>query len=173
MVPLSDPSELGHAAVRVEIDADHGVGTYRRLVVVVWRHETRAAAVARVGRALKELSAQTRGPVGLLQVVEPTASPPGAEAKQALAHMLKTSAGTVACSALAYLGGGVKMAAARAFITGVAMLSRPAFPHVVFPTVEEAAEWHVKRLGDEAARAAKIASAVAEIAAAIDAGKTG
>jgi hypothetical protein len=130
----------------LETDADHALGVLGNLLVIVWRHRTLPAAVARASRALRVLISEN-GSVGILQIAEVTTKAPDGAAREAIAKMLAEGKGHVTCSSLAYLGTGFWMASARAFVTGLTTLSRPGFPHVVFGTIEEAAEWHARLLG--------------------------
>jgi len=157
----------GAALQTVEVDPDHAVGTLHDLLILVWRHETRPDAVLRASLALKALAAQHPKGVGLLQVAEVTTKPPDGPARRAVSQMLNDGQGSVLSSSLVYLGTGFWMASARAFVTGLTLLSKPAFPHVVFASVEEAAAWHARLLASDATRSA-ILGAVRHLTFALD-----
>jgi hypothetical protein len=128
----------------LEVDRDHAVATWANLMVIVWRGQTQPVAVLRAEKALEELMATYTDGVGLLQVAEPTAPPPDGASRAAVAKMLESGRGRITSSSLVYAGTGFYMAAARAFVTGLSLLTRAGFPHEVFATVPEAAEWHAR-----------------------------
>jgi len=123
-----------------EHDDQHGVGAWRNVLIVVWRKETRADAVDGVSAVLGELIHKHRD-VALLQVIEERATAPDADARRALSAMLKQHGASIRCSALVYEGDGFKAATLRAIVTGIALLSRPAYPHVVFASTLAAINW--------------------------------
>jgi hypothetical protein len=128
------------------IDEDFAIGRVENLVIVLWIQETEAAAIRRVAEVLRAAHRDRNEPVGLLQVVLHGSKGPDQEAREALVEMLRGGKGVIAASAVVYPGQGFLMAAARAFVSGVAMLARPGFPHMVFPTRGEAAEWLARLL---------------------------
>jgi hypothetical protein len=128
------------------IDEDFAIGRVDNLVIVLWIQETEAAAIRRVSEVLRAAHRDRGEPVGLLQVVLHGSKGPDQEAREALIEMLRTGKGVLAASAVVYPGQGFLMAAARAFVSGVAMLARPGFPHMVFPTRGEAADWMARLL---------------------------
>src|SRR6188768_1005037 len=68
-------------------DAAHGVGTWRNVLIAVWRTETTPRAVAGVSKVLGEL-VKRHAEVAILQVVEADASAPDSDARRALSDML-------------------------------------------------------------------------------------
>ena len=157
----------------VEADHDHAVGTLHNLLIIVWRRETLASAVERAAVILRVLLLRFPDGVGLLQVAEPTTTPPDSAARGALGKMLKEGEKGegkkgIVCSAVVYTGTGFWMAAARAFVTGMTMLSKLGFPHVIFATVPEAADWHARLLSDEHTSRGAILAAVQALTEAID-----
>jgi hypothetical protein len=60
--------------------------------------------------------------------------------------VLRAAGKSVACSGIVFEGTGFKMAAVRAIVTGLTMLARPEFPHLVFADVQEASKWMCARL---------------------------
>lgn len=126
-------------------DPDHAVARVGNLVVVVWVGETRAHDVRHVGELLRGL-ARPVGKLGLLQVILHQAKPPEQDTREALIEVLRAGRDRLAASAVVYPGDGFIMAAARAFVSGIAMLARPGFPHVVFSGRDEACEWIARLL---------------------------
>ena len=144
----SKPISGFHAsAIRVlELDRDHAVGAGANVLAIIWRHHTTIAAIDRAERHLHALMADYPDGVGLLQLAEPTATPPSGVTRAALAAMLKSGSPGIKSSSLVYAGTGFHMAAARAFVTGLRMLTSFSFPHEIFATVDQAADWHARLL---------------------------
>lgn len=131
----------------VHVDDKHAVGVWRNDVLVIWRGETEARAVERLRGVLNRVAMQQGMKLGILQYVLPDAPiPTSKEVREQLALMLQEARRTVACSAMVAPGTGFRIAAGRAMVTGLTMLVRPGFPHVVFSTLEEAAEWQSRLL---------------------------
>jgi hypothetical protein len=130
----------------LEVDPNHAAGIWRNLLVVYWLGDTRPGAVARLTQPMLRLGAQFEDGIGLMQVVGPKTAAPTSEARAALATLLKAGREVIVCSSLVVPGVGFRMAAARGLATGLIMLARPPFPHEVYATVEQAAEWQCTRL---------------------------
>ncbi len=126
-------------------DPNYAVGRAGDLLVVLWIGETTPAAVRRVAELVR--TSRDRGErVGLLQVILHAAKPPDQETREALIELVRGGRDVLAASAVVYPGDGFVMAAARAFVSGIAMLARPGFPHMVFPSRPEAADWIARLL---------------------------
>lgn len=135
------------AALRpIELDQAHAIGVWRNVVFALWYEQTTAAAVVRLTSALRRVRSWHPQGVGLIQVVMPSAKQPEKEARDAIQGMLALGSRVITSSALVVPGVGFRIAWIRAFITGLAMVSRPEFPHVVFATLEEAADWQHRLL---------------------------
>jgi len=130
----------------LEVRDAHAFAYWRNMLILVWRRETDSSAVRRARHHLIELIKRHPDGVGLMQVALPEAEPPDSDARGAITDMLAAGRGTVACSSVIYGGTGFWMASVRALVAGVAMLARPGFPHQVFATVDEAADWHARLL---------------------------
>jgi hypothetical protein len=128
----------------LEVDKDHAMGTWGNMLIIVWRGITYIPTIERCMVAMSELIAAYPAGIGLLQVAEMTAKPPDGAVRAAVARMLASGRDHVTSSSLVYSGTGFWMAACRAFVTGLTLLSRPGFPHEVFATVDEAANWHAR-----------------------------
>ncbi len=139
---MSDPFEL----VFLVRDPDHSVARIGNLVLVAWVGETRAHDVRAVAELLHRLPRSRAEKIGLLQIVMHAAKPPDQETREALIELVRGGREILAASAVVYPGDGFIMAAARAFVSGIAMLARPGFSHVVFPTRAEASEWIARLL---------------------------
>lgn len=151
-----------------EHDDQHGVGAWRNLLIVVWRKDTRAAAVDGVSAVLTELTRRHRD-VALLQVIEEGATAPDADARRALSAMLRQHGGAIRCSAIVYEGDGFRAATLRAVVTGIALLSRPAYPHVVFASTIAAINWTARHFSqDGPVYAEQVRNAVDELRVMLD-----
>jgi hypothetical protein len=149
-------------------DAEHGVGVWRNLLIAVWRKETRAGAVDGVSAVLGEL-AQNHRDVALLQVIEEGALAPDPDARRAISNMLKQHGSVIRCSAVVYEGDGFRAATLRGVVTGIALLSRPLYPHVVFASAISAINWTARHFSQEGpAWAEQVRNAVDELRVTLD-----
>lgn len=168
--PLS-PRDLTPGLQELELaahDEAHAVATWRNLLIAVWRTETRAAAVERVSQVLGMLAVRHRD-VALLQVVEAGATAPDADARRVISRMLKEHADVIRCSAVVYEGDGFRAATLRAVVTGIALLSRPPYPHVVFGSTIAAINWTARHFShDGLVWAEQARNAVGELRSELD-----
>ena len=131
-------------------DENFALGALGSVVIAIWRRETTLGAVAELTAYIAECSVRHRGGVGLLQVIEDTATPPSAATRRALAHMHSSHATHIRRSALVYTKPGFAGAAVRMVMTGVAMLHPPAFEHELFGSVRDAIPWLEQNSGEGA-----------------------
>jgi hypothetical protein len=83
--------------------------------------------------------------------------------------MLKEHGGVIRCSAVVYEGDGFRAATLRAVVTGIALLSRPLYPHVVFASSISAVNWTARHFSqDGPAWAEQMRNAVDELRVALD-----
>ena len=125
-------------------NADCVVGTWRSVVVAVWRLETRVDALIHMESLLRR-HAIVHKRIGVLQVLEPTVRPLDAEQRGALEATMR-SCSAICGSAVVYEGSGFQAAAVRAVVAGIAALRRHPFPHQVFAEVSNAAEFVAQHL---------------------------
>jgi hypothetical protein len=157
---------LASDLVVLAIDSDHAIARSGNLLVVLWIRETRPDAVQRVAGLVRSTHEERSEQLGLLQVALPGAANPEQPAREALIQLVRSSKGALAASAVVYPGEGFIMAAARAFVSGIAMLARPGFPHLVFPTRVEASDWLARLLPKQAGRywtAREVAAVIDEL----------
>jgi len=129
--PPSDADTL-----RIENDVDDCIrATWCNVGIAVWRVYTLVPDIDAVGSMLTRLAAEHPQGVGLVQVVEIGAIVPTADARVALARMLREGSGFIRCAALVYLGTGFGAAVVRGVVTGLSLLSRHEFPHEVKESV--------------------------------------
>ncbi len=160
---------VGRAPVTVHARDDaHCVGTWKNVAISVWRTQTRPAAVARMSQILGELVSRHHD-VALIQVVEGGATAPDADARRAISTMLRLYSDSIRCSAVVFESDGFRAATLRAVVTGIALLSRPPYPHVVFASTIAAINWtarHFAADGPDFAEEAR--DAVSELRRALD-----
>lgn len=151
---------------------DYAVGSQDRFLVFVWRHNTTAVEIAYGVGMMAELASRYPHGVHLMQVIEESAVLPDAETRAAISTMLREAADYVAFSSVTHEGGGFRGSVIRSIVTGLLMLHKPVFPHIVFDTAEHALEKHAATLGvspnDPLIRG--VAQAVNEVRAAIISG---
>jgi hypothetical protein len=143
-VPVRDAKTLGLEVVHT--DRDHIVGTWRNVLVCIWRHETQGSAIRNMKPVIDRLKSTNPAGVAMLTVLEPNASLPTTEARDELPKLFKDVAKGMACSALVFEGVGFRSAAIRALTTTFNLLTAQPFPHRVFATVTEAEAMFVERL---------------------------
>lgn len=104
-----------------------------------------------------------------MQVVEESAIVPDAPARNALADLLRDAAGSVTLSSVTHEGGGFRASLIRGIVTGLLLVSKPTFPHMVFESTERALAKHAEALSlaPSDALIMRVASAVHELRAAI------
>ena len=66
---------------------------------------------------------------------------PSSEVRTALARFMTEGARVIRSSAVAFEGAGFRAAAVRGVVTGLTMLARQPYPHKVFATMTDAAQW--------------------------------
>jgi hypothetical protein len=145
---MSATSRERYAARVVGEDPDYRMVTWGPIFILIWRRNTTMAGVARLYECYGEHAKQ--GSCAILTVIEQGAPMPSSEVRTALAKFLSGAADTLKISAVAFEGAGFRAAAVRGVVTGLTMLARQPFPHKIFPTVDQAAQW----LGTSFAQAA-------------------
>lgn len=133
-------------------DAHHSSGSWRNLVITVWRKETELEAVRRMEQTMLQLLVSYPGGVGLLIVIESGAKLPSDAAREAIAStMRKLGDQLLGCGYVAE-GDGFASAAVRYVIIGLIMLARPTYKYTIVKTVPDVARWmaaQVTRAGQE------------------------
>lgn len=124
-------------ATDVTRDREHCRGLLPNLVVAHWFGETTLSAVHGLDTLVRKASTRYPDGICLIQVVSAGAAMPSAEARAELAALLRRGSALVG-SAVVMPGVGFRVATARAVVTGLAMMVRPPFPHVVHASVADA-----------------------------------
>jgi hypothetical protein len=144
------PESAGPSLRLVSCDANHFSGTWGPVNVVIWRREPLVETVRLLQIRLRAFAQScATGRCSLLTIVEAGAPMPSAEARTALANMLRFNASEVICSAVAMEGVGFRAAAVRAVADGLSIVARQPFPHKTFATADAATSW----LGSQLAKA--------------------
>jgi hypothetical protein len=146
--------------VVVEATATHTIGLWRNFAVVIWRRETVPEGLTALQTKLGELSRQHPKNVCLMQVIESTGTAPETEVRTALAQLLTSFHEHIVSSSIVFEEAGFRAAVVRAVVTGVTLLARFGFPHVVFSAVGEAAVWHARLAKKGEVRASELVEAV-------------
>lgn len=131
------------------VDSDHIVAVRNHLVISIWRGETTGPAVRELNTIIQDAAKRAIRGVGLVQVVEASASLPDGAGRHELGVMLSASRNCVKSSAVIYEGDGLKAAAVRCTVTTLTLVAKPPFPHKIFGDLQEAAIWHVLQLPPE------------------------
>lgn len=151
-----------------ESTPDHALGSFRTACLFVWRKKTTARAVEALGELCAKHIEGAGRPGVLLGLVEPTSAPHEAEAKAAVAAMMRNDrGGRLVGSALVFEGQGFGAATVRFMATGLAMLARPAYPHRTFSSPADGARFLCEKLALAGGATAPFTEA--ELAAALSA----
>jgi hypothetical protein len=124
-----------------EVTRDHIIMAWKNVVFVIFRHETTLPGVAGLQSAYDQQKELCPEGVYLVTIVEQGAPMPSASVRDALAKFLASGAGHTRMSAVVHEGGGFSAAAVRGVVTGLALLARLPYPHRVFATMDDAADW--------------------------------
>jgi hypothetical protein len=149
---LLEARTIGHQKVTnqqlivLEATASHTIGTWRNFALVIWRRETVLAGLIGVRTQLTELSKRYPKNVCLMQIIEKNGAAPEPVVRTAIADTLTSFREHIIGSSIIFEESGFKAAVVRAVVSGVTLLAKFGFPHVVFSAVGEASVWHA-RLG--------------------------
>lgn len=128
--------------VRIEVSTrDVVFGLWERVALALWRGKTTVVALRRGAEILANHAAACGNRALLLTVVEQHVPLPTLEARMELVSLLTKANGLVERSALVFEGEGFRAASVRAVVAGVALFSRPDYPHRVFASVGSAARF--------------------------------
>lgn len=117
---------------------DYLFATWGDLVIAVWRGVTTLTGVRLGQHFFQQHAQQCPSGVLLMTIIEEGAPAPGTQERAALGMLLQSETGRTRRSAVVYEGTGFRAATVRSVVTGLALISRPPFPHKVFATVAEA-----------------------------------
>jgi hypothetical protein len=136
---------MSEPALVLRVDDNHAVATWRRVFVHIWRMHATVDAVRGSAAYLQRFSADTPGGVGMVTIIAERAPPPSSEVSREVATVLR-SAVAVRASVVAFEGSSFRASIVRSVITGLAILSRPPYPHFVTGSMSEASTWLIDTL---------------------------
>src|SRR5262245_770075 len=119
----------------IEMDADHAKATAFNMLFATWRFHTLPGAYRRGIRLVEEMASAFPEGIGVCQIVEVEAIPPGSETRRAFVEFLRLPA--VKHFSVTHEGSGFKAASVRAIVAGVHALGRPTCEHSVHRTIAE------------------------------------
>jgi hypothetical protein len=125
----------------IALERDYCFAAWNAIFIVIWRHDTTAAGVQNLDVKLREHEASFTQGCGLLTIIEQGAPMPTSEVRTGLARFMTEGARVIRSSAVAFEGAGFRAAAVRGVVTGLTMLARQPYPHKVFATMADAAQW--------------------------------
>jgi hypothetical protein len=160
-------SKVTHRSTLIVRDADSVLGVCENVVVMHWHLHTTEAKVRALHEVVQRTGLQYKAGIALIQIPGPNASVPGAEARRLLGELLRTASPALISSSLVLIGTGFRMSAARALATGLTLIARQKFPHVVHASIAEASEFHSSALraaGANTLPAHAIAAAIRDLA---------
>lgn len=145
--------------------AHHAIGSFGSTVLYVSRNSTGLEAV-RLLSAETDVARVAGGELSLFGIIEAGAAMPSSDARDGLSEVLREfgDKGGVA-SALTFEGIGFRASAVRSIATGVALVARQRFPHRIFGSIAEAADWLVSTMSASRPTTVEPADIVAAIAA--------
>jgi len=129
------------SAVIVSSSPDYMFATWRQMMIAVWHGETTLEGVKLADGIYEDFAAKNPGGIFVLTIVEEHAPMPDSATRAALSHQLKSGGGKTKYSAVVHEGTGFRAAAVRSVVTGITLFSKPPYPHKVFATVLQAANF--------------------------------
>lgn len=137
---------MSSSATIVANTRDYCFATWQEFLVVFWKRDTTLEGALAVTEAMLRFGRSQADRIGVITVVEETATLPPGNVRDALAEFLKAGSGVIRASCLVHEGTGFRTAAIRTLVTGLTLLAKQPFPHKVFATVEDAASWIVPQM---------------------------
>jgi len=153
-------------ATVMTLDADHMVGLWRDVELLLWRGEVELDAVVGLRDAIETLVTLRPRGIALFVIIEETSKLPSGEARRRMAQLLRDYESYIVASCIAMEGAGFRAAAVRSVLTGISFVARPKCPHGVFASVGAACEWLAAVRGHRMAHAftgAELCAAIHEV----------
>jgi hypothetical protein len=132
------------------------------IFVALWRHRTTLEGIERFGKLLTAGGVRQPAGLGILTIVPAKAPPPAFELRGRLAQVF-ADATHVKGSAVCFEGTGLRATMVRSVVTGITILSPPAFPQKVFSELSTALDFLNQRLSAVGAPVRQTSANVAEI----------
>ncbi|MEW5853876.1 MAG: hypothetical protein AB2A00_34195 [Myxococcota bacterium] len=143
----------------------HAIGTWRNLVLSLWRVTPTVEQVEKLRRAVNTALARHPKGMGLVVIAQLPASPPAEDARKSFIALTEEAQSGMKAAAVVAEGKGFGAAVVRSVTTGVVLLARSRVPTRVFAESPEASAW----LSDELGRAHAGCGSATELEAAIQA----
>lgn len=123
------------------------IGAWCDVTLIIWKRDTTVEGAEACARAVHATAAQNGGHSALLTLVPSKIPMPPREARQALGKALQSVGGELTASAVVHQGDGFRSAAVRLMVRGLGLLVETEYPHRIFSTVEQGAQWLVGQHG--------------------------
>lgn len=143
-----------------DIDEDHCVATWDRILIQIWRGETPVEAVTRLERIAQAFIADRSRRTSSLAIIEPTATPPSQEARAALSKFYRELSPDMGMAIVVPEGGSFRAAFVRGVGITLSTLAPRTLPFKFARTVSEASLLlapHLSPAGDASALLDQIA----------------
>lgn len=140
----------------------HCVAEWDAFLVVIWRQLTTQAGIASVAEALDHAIAAGQR-LGVFIVIEPTAAPPAAAERKALAEVFSSRADVVVAVAVVPAGSGFRASMVRGVVTGLSLIARFPYPYKVFDNIDTAAAWLAPQLTESATKPTLLANTITQL----------
>lgn len=147
-----------------ELTTDYAMTSLDNLFVCLWRVHTRVEGIEKFVKHVAALAPQHAAGIGLITIVPPKAVPPELGVRDHLARMFSDSP-NVKGSAICFEGTGLRATIVRSVVTGLTIISQPAFPHKVFASLVEGVTFVNQHLGAAGAPTLQNARVVSELEA--------
>lgn len=110
------------------------------LIALEWRATPTQTAARRVGEVMAR-TLRTDGPHLMLTLANGSSAPPDATTRELLSKQITELGSALGGVAFTVEGSGFGAAAVRAIVSGMYIVTRPAYPVKVFATIPEACAW--------------------------------
>lgn len=135
--PRMDPQ----AAQVLSSESPLVLGHWKNFFVVVYTGALTESDVRRLLPTFERFARTAPKPIGLYIVVEEQVPLPAQPVREEMAHFMKSVGPHVRASALVQEGDGFRAAAVRSVAIGINLVARQPYPHKVFASSLEAAQW--------------------------------
>ena len=126
---------------------DYAIGTWGDIFLIVWIGQTSLSAATTFSREIERFSSVRPEGIGLVDVILKKATLPKADVRKLFADILVNT--NILVSVAVMEGLGFRAAAVRSFVQGLNMLARHDFPHRIFGTVNECANWFISAANEK------------------------
>lgn len=121
----------------------------QHVIASVWRGQPNAAALAKRGNELVELTRKYPGKCAMIEVVEPSSKPPSDQDRKIAMEVFRELGTNLACIGFTVEGGEMRSAMTRAIITGMLFFVKQPQPTKVFRAIPDMLAWVKSRMGTD------------------------